>query len=114
MEGRSPIVASTANPFTRTKEFSHFSAAQPTTRDGSRPICGRYFEASVVIMTPSHDLSALEGNVAVSDVTFVIAVEEPRCNFTQVDLSQWLAALRTERRRGRYPAVHQDEFHVPP
>src|SRR5262249_27315635 len=27
---------------------------QPTTRDGSRPMCGRYFKASVVIMTPSH------------------------------------------------------------
>lgn len=48
-----------------------------------------------------------------SDVALVIAVGEPRCNISQVDLPEWHAALRTERRWSRYPAVHQDESHVP-
>jgi hypothetical protein len=36
----SPTIAPTANPFASAKKFA---AAQPTTRNGSRPICGRYF-----------------------------------------------------------------------
>src|SRR5262245_7382058 len=36
------------------------SAAQPTTRDVSRPICGKYFEAAVVAMPRSCDFPALE------------------------------------------------------
>ena len=36
----SPTIAPTANPFASGKKFA---AAQPTTRNGSRPICGRYF-----------------------------------------------------------------------
>jgi hypothetical protein len=40
------------------KRVWHFAAAQPTTFNGLRPICGRYFKASVVVMTPSPDLEA--------------------------------------------------------
>jgi hypothetical protein len=41
------------------KSSDNFVPAQPTTHDGSRPTCGRYFKASVVIMTPSHAFGAL-------------------------------------------------------
>jgi hypothetical protein len=41
----------------RTEEGDGVSlSAQPTTFNGSRAICGRYFKASVVVMMPSHDL----------------------------------------------------------
>ena len=53
IENFSAMIVSTAKLFASAKEFLHFAAAHPTTRDGSRPICGRYFKASVVIMTPS-------------------------------------------------------------
>jgi hypothetical protein len=38
MENFSATLASTANPFASVKEFRHFAAAQPTTRDGSRSV----------------------------------------------------------------------------
>ena len=47
-------------------------------------------------------------------VALVIAVGEPRCKFSQVALPDWLAAQRTERLRAGCPAIHQDEFHMPP
>ncbi len=59
IEHFSATIASTANPFASAKEFRHFVPAQPTTHDGSRSICGRYFKASVVIMTPAHAFGAL-------------------------------------------------------
>jgi hypothetical protein len=53
MEASLPTIASMANPLTKTKLVSHFRAAQLTIVSGSRPICGKYFEALVVLMTPS-------------------------------------------------------------
>jgi len=53
-------------------------------------------------------------NIAVLELTLVIAIGEPSWNFSQVHPPERLAALRTERWWGRYPAVHQDEFHMPP
>jgi hypothetical protein len=59
-------------------------------------------------------LGRQDGNIAVIDVAIVIAVGEPRCDFSQVALSDWLTAQRTERLRPGCPAIHHDEFHVPP
>src|SRR6266699_423163 len=42
------------------------------------------------------------------------AVGEPRRKFSQVALPDWLTAQRTERLRAGCPAIHQDEFHMPP
>src|SRR5262249_27474159 len=55
-----------------------------------------------------------DGNLAVTGVALVIAVGEPRCQLSQVALPDRLAAQRAERLRAGYPAVHQDEFHLPP
>jgi hypothetical protein len=57
-------------------------------------------------------LGGQDGNIAVIDVAVVIAVGEPRCDVSQVALSDWPTAQRTERLPG-YPAIHHDEFHVP-
>src|SRR5262249_30762558 len=84
------------------------------TRDGSRPICGRYFKASVVIMTPSHAFGALGRQPCSYRHRLVIAVGEPRCKFSQVALPDWLTVRRTERLRAECPAIHQDEFHPYP
>src|SRR5215467_1930389 len=96
----------------RSSASRHFAFAQPTTRDGSRPICGRYFTALVVIMTPSHAFGALGGSLAVTGVALVIAVREPRCEFSQITLPDWPTAQRTERLRAGCPAIDQDEFHM--
>jgi len=55
-----------------------------------------------------------DGNVTAIAVALEIAVGEPRCGFSQVALSDWLAAQRTERWWSGCPVIHQDEFHVPP
>src|SRR5262249_7119746 len=47
---------------------------------------------------------------AVIDVPPVIAVEEPRCKFSQIALPDRLTA---QLMAGR-PTIHDDEFHVPP
>jgi hypothetical protein len=39
-------------------------------------------------------LERQDGNIAVIDVAIVIAVGEPRCDFSQVALSDWLTAPR--------------------
>jgi hypothetical protein len=57
----------------------------------------------------SHDRS-----ITVIDVALLVAVGEPRCDVSQVALSDWLTAQRTERLRSGCPAIHHDEFHVPP
>jgi hypothetical protein len=59
-------------------------------------------------------LERQDRNIAVIDVTIVIAVGEPRCDFSQVALSDWLTAQCTKRLRPGCPAIHHDEFHVPP
>jgi hypothetical protein len=59
-------------------------------------------------------LERQDGNIAVIGVAPVAAVGEPRCNFSQVALSDWLTAQGTERLRSGCPAIHHDEFHVPP
>ena len=57
-------------------------------------------------------LERQDGNISVIDVAIVIAVGEPRCDFSQVAISDWLTAQRTERLRSGCPAIHQDEFHA--
>jgi hypothetical protein len=59
-------------------------------------------------------LERWDGSLAVTGVALVIAVGEPRCKFSQVALPDWLTAQRTERLRAGCPAIHQDEFHMPP
>jgi hypothetical protein len=59
------------------------------------------------------NLDCLEANFAVTDVAIVIAVGQPRCDFSQVALPDWLTAYGTERLRPGCPAIHQDEFHMP-
>src|SRR5438132_10917484 len=59
-------------------------------------------------------LERWDGNLAVAGVALVIAVGEPRCKFSQVAFPDWLTAQRTERLRAGCPAIHQDEFHMPP
>ena len=59
-------------------------------------------------------LERWDGNIAVIDVAIVIAVGEPRCDFSQVALSDWLTAQRTKRLRAGRPAIHQYESHVAP
>src|SRR6516164_7396303 len=59
-------------------------------------------------------LERWDEKLAVSGVALVIAVGEPRCKLSQVALPDWLTAQRTERLRAGCPAIHQDEFHIPP
>src|ERR1700687_5849523 len=59
------------------------------------------------------NLDCWEANFAVTDVAIVIAVGQPRCDFSQVGLPDWLTAHGTERLRPGCPAIHQDEFHMP-
>ncbi len=60
-------------------------------------------------MLESHD-----GSITVTDVALLVAVGEPRCDLSQVALSDRLTAQRTERSRPGCPAIHDDEFHVSP
>src|SRR5258708_18178281 len=53
-------------------------------------------------------------HLAIAEVTVVIAVGEPCCEFSQVALSDRLTTQGTERLWPGSPAVDQDEFHVPP
>jgi hypothetical protein len=61
------------------------------------------------MMLESHD-----GSATVIDVALLAAVGEPRCDLSQVALSDRLTAQRTERLRPGCPAIHDDEFHVSP
>ena len=54
------------------------------------------------------------GNLAVTDVAPVITVREECRKLPQVALPDRLAAQSAERLRLWCPAIHQDEFHVPP
>jgi hypothetical protein len=58
-------------------------------------------------------LECRELEFAIAEVTVMIAVGEPRCEFSQVALSDRLTAHGTERSRLGRPAIHQDEFHCP-
>ena len=57
----------------------------------------------------SHD-----GRFAVIGVATMIAVGEPRPDFSQIARSDWLTAQHTERLRAGRPAIYQDESHVAP
>ena len=59
-------------------------------------------------------LERWDAKLAVTGVALVIAVGEPSRKFSQVALPDWLTAQRTERLRAGRPAIHQDEFHMPP
>src|ERR1700687_5373616 len=54
------------------------------------------------------------GASAVIGVAIMIAVGEPRPDFSQIARPDWLAAQHTGRLRAGRPAVHQDESHVAP
>src|SRR5437016_343107 len=58
-------------------------------------------------------LECRELHFAIAEVTVVIAVGEPGCEFSQVALSDRLTAQGTEGSRLGRPAIHQDEFHCP-
>ena len=55
-----------------------------------------------------------DGAFAVIGVAIMIAVGEPRTDFSQIVRPDWLAAQHTERLRAGRPAIHQHESHVPP
>src|SRR3981081_4680436 len=57
----------------------------------------------------SHD-----GRFAVIGVATMIAVGEPRPDFSQIARPDWLTAQHTERLRAGRPAIHQNESHVAP
>ncbi len=57
----------------------------------------------------SHD-----GLFAVIGVAIMIAVGEPRPDFSQIARSDRLTAQHTERLWAGRPAIHQDESHVAP
>ena len=57
----------------------------------------------------SHD-----GLFAVIDVAIMIAVGEPRPDFSQIARPDWLTAEHTERLLAGRPAIHQYESHVAP
>ena len=54
------------------------------------------------------------GASAVIGVAIMIAVGEPRPDFSQIARPDWLAAQHTERLRAGRPAIHQYESHVAP
>src|SRR5262245_14316502 len=60
---------------------------------------------------PHMTLECWDGNFAVADVTLVITVGEPCCDFSQIIRRNWLTAQRTERLRNGCPAIHHYEFH---
>jgi len=55
-----------------------------------------------------------DGAYAVFSVALIIAVEEPRLDFSQIAQPDWLAAQRAERLQAGRPAIHQDVSHVVP
>jgi hypothetical protein len=55
-----------------------------------------------------------DGALAVFSIAFIIAVGEPRVDFSQIARPDRFAAQRTERSRAGRPAIHQDESHVAP
>ena len=67
------------------------------------------------MITLSHDFGGCRGGkFLTTDVAPVIAVGEPCRDLSQVIASDWLTAQRTERLRSGSPAIHHDEFHMPP
>ena len=59
-------------------------------------------------------LERWSGNLAVTDVAPVIAVEELSCKLSQIALPDRLATQRTASLLAGRPTIHDDEFHVPP
>jgi hypothetical protein len=55
-----------------------------------------------------------DGHFAMIGVAIMIAVAEPRPDFSQIARPDWLTAQHTERLRGGHPAIHQYESHVAP
>jgi hypothetical protein len=55
-----------------------------------------------------------DGLFAVIGVAIMIAVGEPRSDFSQIARSDRLTAQYAERLRAGRPAIHQDESHVAP
>lgn len=55
-----------------------------------------------------------DGLFAVIGVAFVIAVKEPRPNFSQIARPDSFTAQHTKRLRSGRPAIHQYESHVAP
>src|SRR5882724_5274893 len=58
-------------------------------------------------------LQCREFDFAIAEVTVVVAVGEPRCEFSQISSSDRLTAQGTEGLLPGRPAVHQYEFHFP-
>ena len=55
-----------------------------------------------------------DGHFAVIGVAIMIAVGEPRPDFSEIARSDWLTTQHTERLRAGRPAIHQYESHVAP
>ena len=55
-----------------------------------------------------------DGAFAVFGVAFIIAVGEPRLDFSQIARPDRLTAQHAEGLRAGRPAIHQDESHVAP
>ena len=55
-----------------------------------------------------------DGHFAVIGVAIMIAVGEPRPDFSEIARSDWLTTQHTERLRAGRPAIHKDESHVAP
>jgi hypothetical protein len=54
------------------------------------------------------------GDLSATDVAPVIAVGELSCQFSQIALPDRLATQRAASLLAGRPAIHDDEFHVPP
>jgi hypothetical protein len=54
------------------------------------------------------------GSLAATDVAPVIAVGELSCKFSQIALPDRLTTRRTASLVAGRPAIHEDEFHLPP
>jgi hypothetical protein len=59
-------------------------------------------------------LESQDGSITVIDVALLVEAGEPRCDFSQVALSDRLTAQRSERLRSGCTAIQHHEFHVPP
>jgi hypothetical protein len=57
---------------------------------------------------------SLDGHFAVIGVAIMIAIGEPRPDFSQIVRPDWLTTQHTERLRTRRPAIHQYKPHVAP
>jgi hypothetical protein len=55
---------------------------------------------------------ATGGKLVVTEVTLVVTIGEPGCDFPEVSLPDRLTAQRTEGLWARCPAVDQNELHV--